>query len=305
MATTSTTNAAPSPLKTIVNFRDVGQIVNQVSSQSLLREGVLFRSARPDEASPEDRQALINGYHIKTIIDLRSDTEHVEQAKKLASQRQTNNADSGKQQPGTAVPSFEIPGIEYKKINLNGSSYSRALLWKLSWWNLAKFLTLHLSGYQVEALGVLGKEVIEGRGLIGLAKDSLEYSKAEIFQIFSVLAEPTTYPVLVHCTQGKDRTGLTILLLLLLLDVPADAIRADYETSDRELESERKGRVKEVARLNLGPEFAACAPGFVDSLREELDGKYGGVENFLGTCGIDGDMRKRIKETLNGKEDGG
>ena len=29
------------------------------------------------------------------------------------------------------------------------------------------------------------------------------------------------YPVLIHCIHGKDRTGLIVMLLLLICDVPA------------------------------------------------------------------------------------
>lgn len=35
-------------------------------------------------------------------------------------------------------------------------------------------------------------------------------------------------PLLIHCTAGKDRTGLLVAILLRLLDVPDDAVIADY-----------------------------------------------------------------------------
>lgn len=38
----------------------------------LLKEGVLFRSARPDDASALDGDALRNEYELKTIMDLRT-----------------------------------------------------------------------------------------------------------------------------------------------------------------------------------------------------------------------------------------
>lgn len=39
-------------------------------------------------------------------------------------------------------------------------------------------------------------------------------------------------PALVHCTAGKDRTGVLVALLLTLIGVPHDAIVADYQRSD-------------------------------------------------------------------------
>ncbi len=40
-------------------------------------------------------------------------------------------------------------------------------------------------------------------------------------------------PFLVHCTSGKDRTGIAAALVLSALDVPRDAILADYLASRR------------------------------------------------------------------------
>jgi protein-tyrosine phosphatase len=50
-------------------------------------------------------------------------------------------------------------------------------------------------------------------------------------QVFTVLASKDTFPVLIHCTAGKDRTGLVIALLLGLLNVPAETIIEDYRLS--------------------------------------------------------------------------
>ena len=39
-----------------------------------------------------------------------------------------------------------------------------------------------------------------------------------------LFANAANYPILVHCIHGKDRTGLIIMLLLMLADVP-DEVR--------------------------------------------------------------------------------
>lgn len=39
-------------------------------------------------------------------------------------------------------------------------------------------------------------------------------------------------PILIHCTAGKDRTGVAIALLLKLLEVPADSILQEYSLSE-------------------------------------------------------------------------
>lgn len=237
----------------------VGRTINRLVGSATLSEGLIYRSARPDEALPQDRKALIDTYHIRTVIDLRSTTEHINQAKKHGA-----NVPSPAAVPDGDVRAFDavkIDGIQYDEINLNGGAFARALLWKLRWSSLTKLVALMATGYRTQAIGILGRDVMAPRGLIGLGKDTIDHGMTEMHKIFTLLANPCNYPTLVHCTQGKDRTGLVILLILLLLEVPLDAISADYMASERELESEKQERMKEITEIGLGEEFAGCPAG--------------------------------------------
>ena len=82
----------PIQLNQVPNFRDVGQTVNHFLGQKRIREGVIYRSARPgrrraecssdtpttqltlqtDDATPEDKRVIRDELKIKTIIDLRT-----------------------------------------------------------------------------------------------------------------------------------------------------------------------------------------------------------------------------------------
>ncbi|HET9168348.1 MAG TPA: tyrosine-protein phosphatase [Actinospica sp.] len=53
-----------------------------------------------------------------------------------------------------------------------------------------------------------------------------------IVEVLEGLAKPDALPALVHCLVGKDRTGLSVALLLELLGVPREAIIADYVASN-------------------------------------------------------------------------
>ncbi|KAL8831070.1 MAG: hypothetical protein Q9191_001082 [Dirinaria sp. TL-2023a] len=175
----------------------------------------------------------------------------------------------------------------------------RALLWRLSWRSLFKLLSLMALGYRLQAISILGAEVMASRGLIGLALDTLAYSTAEIQEVFHLLAGKHQYPIVVHCTQGKDRTGLAIVLLLLLLEVPVHAIARDYMTSRRELEPEMDDRIQEITKLGMGREFADCPEGFVDAVVLELDSKHGGVKQYLrDKVGVDEQVQAKIREIL-------
>lgn len=60
----------------------------------------------------------------------------------------------------------------------------------------------------------------------------VEGRAAAFGRVLTLMADPQNYPLLIHCTAGKDRTGITIALLLSLLGVPDETIIADYTLSN-------------------------------------------------------------------------
>ena len=153
-------------------------------------------------------------------------------------------------------------------------------------------------GQRTTGISVLGSEVMAPRGLLGLGQDTLLSSYTEILEIFTILANPASYPILLHCTQGKDRTGLSVILVLLLCKVPEQAIIADYRASERELVPERESRMKEIKSIGLTEEFASCPAGFVGGIKQFLDDGWGGVEGYLESIGINEDLRNRVRTCL-------
>lgn len=155
------------------------------------------------------------------------------------------------------------------------------------------------------------------RGLVGLGIDTLDSSYGEmktLFDLFSSITSSTTdgndkesdefedsaYPVLIHCTQGKDRTGLIVLLLLLLVAdvVPEEAMREDYLRSEGELAIEMEERMKEVRLLGLSEDYTKCPRHFVETIRAHLEDRYGGVEGYLGTVGVGREQLEKIRRML-------
>ena len=85
--------------------------------------------------------------------------------------------------------------------------------------------------------------------LVDVYRNSLARNAAHISRIFTAIADaPADQPVVVHCKAGKDRTGLTVALLLELVGVPRERIAADYAISEVNLE------------LQDGPEYSRTHP---------------------------------------------
>lgn len=155
-----------------------------------------------------------------------------------------------------------------------------------------------ITSYRVEAISILGREVMQPRGLIGLGKDTIDYAKNEIREIMEVMAETSNYPIIIHCTQGKDRTGLIIIVLLLLLDTPLDAISSDYLASERELLPERVSRLAEINEIGLSENFADCPPNFVDEVSHYINDVYGNVEGYISSIGVSKTTQEKVIENL-------
>jgi protein tyrosine/serine phosphatase len=286
----------------LLNFRDVGAHINTITGRTVLRTGLLFRSARPEEASRSDRDQLVNKYRVKTIIDLRSKTEHINAAKKRSEvDSRVNSAalpSSDKTFDDEVRQPVEIPAIRYTYINLNGKGFERHLIWQLKYTSLAKLVFLMALGYRTHGISVLGKELMLPRGLIGLGMDTLDCSGPEIKEVFDILADSTTWPVMVNCTQGKDRTGITILLLLLLCGVDLNAINQDYVKSEEELEPEKAERMREIESIGLDESFATCPPDFCEKIVQHLESKYGGIDTYLSKIGVDANQAERVRHIL-------
>ncbi|KAI1096880.1 tyrosine/serine protein phosphatase [Rostrohypoxylon terebratum] len=275
----------------ILNFRDVGKTVNDHLGRKLVREGVLYRSARPDEASPADRKRLRDELGIKTVVDLRTKTEHLKQAeKRQASQTDLSDAD--------ADGPVQIPGVRYQQVKVTGRRFEKYVVGQLSWWNYFKLIILFALGYRVEAISLISREVLLPRGLVGLGLVTIDQSGAEIADTLRTLLAPSSTPLLVHCTQGKDRTGLIIALILMILSVPASAIDHDYMLSTAGLSSERETRMKEIREIGLTAEWGDASPDFVDRVVEHIDVKYGGIEGYFDSVGFDASERQKLVEVL-------
>lgn len=110
--------------------------------------------------------------------------------------------------------------------------------------------------------------------------------------------------VVVHCAGGKDRTGLTVALLLRLAGVGLDDIDRDYALSQERLKprhdrwlAEAAGDEVELERLRR---MTATPAGAMRGVLEELERRYGSVEGYLLAGGAREGIGERVRARLAG-----
>lgn len=123
--------------------------------------------------------------------------------------------------------------------------------------------------------------------LIARYLESAETTGGEYARVLSILADPRTAPVAVHCLGGRDRTGMVFALLLDLLGVPDEVIAADYHFT--ELSTERYlawYRSVEPTALDLPPYLAVTPAEVILTVLEYLRDKYRSIEDYLRAHGL-------------------
>lgn len=144
-------------------------------------------------------------------------------------------------------------------------------------------------------------ETIELRGIY---HSILTQHRADLGRAVRVIAG-SDRPVLVHCTAGKDRTGLVVALVLSALGVDAETVSADYVATQANLAGEWTERIVRKVRRFRVPitdnviEVLAHSPEPV--LRESLEWietEQGGVGAYLAAAGVDADVLERLRRNL-------
>jgi protein-tyrosine phosphatase len=92
-------------------------------------------------------------------------------------------------------------------------------------------------------------------------------------------------PAIIHCTAGKDRTGLSVAVLLTLLGVPEEAVRADYLRSNVELDRAPAAPVLPTAAHPLPAEVVSAMlrvdRSYLDAAFAAMRARYGTFEGYV------------------------
>ena len=111
--------------------------------------------------------------------------------------------------------------------------------------------------------------------------DVLE-ENAPLFRRFLEALLDHPLPALVHCTAGKDRTGMMVAVLQLALGVSHVRIVAGYMAILPHLEQHFPRRIKALVQLLGGPPLACSVrPEYMEGMLGHVVEKHGGTEGYL------------------------
>ena len=124
--------------------------------------------------------------------------------------------------------------------------------------------------------------------------------RAQVGRFVRAFAEAPAGGVVVHCHSGTDRAGVLVALLLAAAGVPDDAIAEDYARSEARL---RPLYERQVAAMSDPVRRAAwkpvvSPPAFVLGVLDELRRRHGEIDGFLGACGVDVALARRVRGRL-------
>ena len=131
----------------------------------------------------------------------------------------------------------------------------------------------------------------------------IDVNSAYVAQALSLIADRENLPVVIHCTAGKDRTGIVVAMLLDILGVPHEDITADYHLTTRNMapvvERIRNAPVFKENGLADAPDWIfASNPETMQGFLTEMTRIYGGAEEWALQRGLSAEQISALRATL-------
>ncbi len=146
---------------------------------------------------------------------------------------------------------------------------------------------------------LVGDTGISGKRYLGY----LEFGPEAWLRMFDIFADAGSHPIVLNCTAGKDRTGVSTAFLLSVLGVERALIEADYILTNREVERQADF-VEATVGLPEGMDratmmFHAGVPeNAMSDFLDGLEARWGGPLGYLKDIGIGEDTFAAVRKAF-------
>ncbi len=123
----------------------------------------------------------------------------------------------------------------------------------------------------------------------------IKNSKGQIKELFEIIESNLDKTILFHCTAGKDRTGITAMLLLGLCDVPKDQIIENYVIT---YENNIKNPNYTALDANVPYEILLSDKEYILAPIEYIENNYDSYYDYLLSTGLSKETLDKIKNAM-------
>jgi protein-tyrosine phosphatase len=142
------------------------------------------------------------------------------------------------------------------------------------------------------------------------AFDPVPISLAEVYDHFvdvrgaaltravQALCAPEALPAVVHCTAGKDRTGVVTALVLSSLGVADDTVAEDFAATELFMTDEFVAVLTDVQAVSATSPLLGASSEVMLGLLDRIEQQWGGALAFLEAHGLQHDAHDRLRAQL-------
>jgi protein-tyrosine phosphatase len=149
---------------------------------------------------------------------------------------------------------------------------------------MAPNVLAHSGRIRYTSIPLLADDPTPHAGLAGMYRHVLDARGTQLADVVRALLTEDGLPAIIGCAAGKDRTGVTIALLLDLAGVPRDVIVEDYAVSAGYFASPVAHIEQDDWRS--GSLVVDSPPEFMENALAHLDGRHGGARRLLRRHGL-------------------
>lgn len=285
--------------KLLFNFRDLKDATNTGRSRLRIKPGRVYRTACIARGDVDiDQIAKIIAYikdevGIRTIIDFRNKDE-----------KQADPFDRVLEDfyPTTKATTPNIEGHPRRfHIPLMNLDFKLRGLFNLGTNKLTKLKLIGAAlpvGHGVTPTEVMSKNAMNVMGLLGLNQLMLVYCGKEIAQVLRLCTDPTNYPIMYHCSSGKDRTGLITALILRCCEADTKDIIANYHESEIALDPVMPRIVEENREKGLDAGFDGTPPQVMHETLKFIKAHWGYTSHYLDSVGFPLEWQHQLRDNL-------